>query len=33
MIALEAQAASYIQRFGECKPEWYVFARRERATE
>ena len=25
MIALEAHAAWYIRRFGECKPEWYVF--------
>jgi site-specific recombinase XerD len=24
-IALEAHAAWYIRRFGECKPEWYVF--------
>ena len=26
MVALEAHAAWYIRRFGECKPEWYVFA-------
>jgi integrase len=26
MIALEAHAAWYIRRFGECRPEWYVFA-------
>ena len=25
MIALEAHAVWYIRRFGECKPEWYVF--------
>jgi integrase len=25
MMALEAHAAWYIRRFGECKPEWYVF--------
>ena len=25
MCALEAYAAWYIRRFGECKPEWYVF--------
>jgi integrase len=25
MTALEAHAAWYIWRFGECKPEWYVF--------
>ena len=25
-IALESHAAWYIRRFGECKPEWYVFA-------
>jgi integrase len=25
MIALEAHAAWYIRRFGECKPVWYVF--------
>ena len=25
-IALEAHAAWYIRRFGECRPEWYVFA-------
>jgi hypothetical protein len=25
MIALQANAACYIRRFGECKPEWYVF--------
>jgi site-specific recombinase XerD len=25
LVALEAHAAWYIQRFGECKPEWYVF--------
>jgi hypothetical protein len=25
MIALEAHAAWYIRRFGQCKPEWYVF--------
>jgi hypothetical protein len=25
MIALEAHVAWYIRRFGECKPEWYVF--------
>src|ERR1035437_1004477 len=25
MVALEAHAAWYIRRFGECKPEWYVF--------
>ena len=25
MIALEAHAAWYIRRFGECKPEWFVF--------
>ena len=24
-IALEAHAAWYIRRFGECRPEWYVF--------
>jgi integrase len=24
-IALEAHVAWYIRRFGECKPEWYVF--------
>jgi hypothetical protein len=24
MTALEALAARYIRRFGECKPEWYV---------
>lgn len=24
-VALEAHAAWYIRRFGECKPEWYVF--------
>jgi integrase len=26
IVALEAHASWYIQRFGECKPEWYVFA-------
>jgi integrase len=26
LIALEAHAAWYTRRFGECKPEWYVFA-------
>jgi len=26
MIALEAHAAWYIRRFGECRPEWFVFA-------
>jgi integrase len=25
MIALEAHAAWYTRRFGECRPEWYVF--------
>ena len=25
MAALQAHAARYIRRFGECKPEWYVF--------
>jgi integrase len=25
MISLEAHAAWYVRRFGECKPEWYVF--------
>jgi integrase len=25
MIALESHAARCIRRFGECKPEWYVF--------
>jgi len=25
MIALEAHAAWYVRRFGECRPEWYVF--------
>ena len=25
LVALEAHAAWYIRRFGECKPEWYVF--------
>jgi integrase len=25
MVALEAHAAWYIRRFGECNPEWYVF--------
>ena len=25
LIALESHAAWYIRRFGECKPEWYVF--------
>jgi integrase len=25
MIALEAHAAWYVRRFGECKPNWYVF--------
>jgi len=25
MIALESHAAWYIRRFGECKPEWFVF--------
>jgi integrase len=25
MIALEAHAAWYIRRFGECNPEWFVF--------
>ena len=25
MIALEAHGALYIRRFGECKPEWFVF--------
>ena len=25
LVALEAHAAWYIQRFGECRPEWYVF--------
>ena len=25
LIALEAHAAWYVNRFGECKPEWYVF--------
>jgi integrase len=25
LIALEAHAAWYTRRFGECKPEWYVF--------
>ena len=25
-MALEAHASWYIQRFGECKPEWFVFA-------
>ena len=25
MCALESHAAWYIRRFGECKPEWYVF--------
>jgi hypothetical protein len=25
MITLEAHAARYIRRFGECEPEWYVF--------
>ena len=24
-IALEAHAVWYIRRFGECKPDWYVF--------
>ncbi len=26
VAALQAHAAWYIERFGECKPEWYVFA-------
>src|SRR5450631_3519525 len=26
MVALEAHAAWYTRRFGECRPEWYVFA-------
>jgi integrase len=26
IAALEAHAAWYIRRFGECKPEWFVFA-------
>jgi integrase len=26
IVALEAHASWYIQRFGECKPEWFVFA-------
>jgi integrase len=26
MAALEAHASWYIRRFGECKPEWFVFA-------
>jgi integrase len=26
VVALEAHAGWYIKRFGECKPEWYVFA-------
>jgi integrase len=26
LTALQAHAAWYIRRFGECKPEWYVFA-------
>ena len=25
LVALDAHAAWYIRRFGECKPEWYVF--------
>lgn len=25
MVALEAHAVWHIRRFGECKPEWYVF--------
>jgi site-specific recombinase XerD len=25
LVALEAHAAWYIRRFGECRPEWYVF--------
>jgi integrase len=25
LVALEAHAAWYTQRFGECRPEWYVF--------
>jgi integrase len=25
LIALEAHAAWYIRRFGQCKPEWYIF--------
>jgi integrase len=25
LVALETHAAWYIRRFGECKPEWYVF--------
>ena len=26
IAALEAHAAWYIRRFGECRPEWFVFA-------
>jgi integrase len=26
VVALEAHASWYIERFGECKPEWYLFA-------
>ncbi|MBZ5622891.1 MAG: site-specific integrase [Acidobacteriia bacterium] len=26
IVALEAHASWYIERFGDCKPEWYVFA-------
>jgi integrase len=25
LVALEAHAAWYVRRFGECRPEWYVF--------
>jgi hypothetical protein len=33
MIALEAHAAWYVRRFGECKPEWCVFPAGKGATE
>jgi len=26
IAALEVHAAWYIRRFGECRPEWFVFA-------
>ncbi|MCX6620189.1 MAG: hypothetical protein NTY38_03765 [Acidobacteria bacterium] len=26
IAAMEAHAAWYVRRFGECRPEWYVFA-------
>ena len=25
IVAMEAHASWYIRRFGECKPDWYVF--------